>query len=182
MRVVIHHAGPIHPVVELALTHEAVHHRTNDPPYRPAPLSIQVERIDVSRDRHAYGDALAQRWAIGAPFINLEHDVAPWPGGLSALWQCPEDWCALPLIVHGCVNERNLGCVKFSAAFLARYPALWTRYPRNAVFDWRSLDAWLYGTTGRLHHRHGPPALHCNPHHADPLEERPCPDDSLAPA
>src|SRR5262245_10329079 len=115
---------------------------------------------------HAYGDSLRAIWEWQRPFINLEADVAPWPGALTELWQCPRPWCALPLVVHNAVNQRNLGCVKFSRELMALYPDLWQNYPRNAVFYCRSLDAWLYGhVSPALHHTHEPPALHLNPAH-----------------
>ena len=147
-----------------ALGQERAHHRTNMPTYRPDLLKFRVSRITVRMDQpHDYGDALAELWARGEGFINLEHDVAPWPGALTQMWDCSEPWCAMPLMVHKCINETNLGCMKFSAAFIAEYKDLWSSYPRNAIFDWRSLDAWLYGRVQpRRHHRHGPPALHGN--------------------
>jgi len=167
LRVVVHHPGRIASGTQAAIAQERLHHRTNDPPYRPAPLEMYVSFVYCPPTQpHAYGDSLRALWTWQRPFINLEADVAPWPGALTALWECPHAWCALPLIVHNCVNERNLGCVKFSREFIARYPDLWASYPRNAIYDWRSLDAWLYAhVQPALPHRHAPPALHLNPAH-----------------
>lgn len=167
MKVAIHYVGTINEATEYALKGECLHHRTNDPPYRPSELQLEVRRIPILWDEcHAYGDSLARLWAEGEPFINLEPDVAPWPGALTQMWNCPEPWCAMPIIVHGAVNERNLGCVKFSAEFIREHKDLWESYPRNDVFDWKSLDSWLYANLcPTLHHRHFPPALHMNPWH-----------------
>jgi hypothetical protein len=167
IRVVIHYAGRIEQATMAAIAQERLHHRTNDPHYRPAPILMSTTLVYCPPEqRHAYGDSLRSLWEWKRPFINLEADVAPWPGALTELWQCPETWCALPLIVHGAVNEKNLGCVKFSAKFIERHPDLWATYPRNDIFDWRSLDSWLYGQLEPMRpHRHGPPALHLNPEH-----------------
>ena len=167
LRVVVHHPGRIQPGTQQALAQERLHHRTNDPPYRPAPLEMYLTYVYCPPTQpHAYGDSLRQFWEWGRPFINLEADVAPWPGALTELWQCPRPWCALPLVVHNAVNEKNLGCVKFSREFIALYPDLWATYPRNEIFDWRSLDGWLYQRVQPARpHTHEPPALHLNPAH-----------------
>ena len=164
IRVVVHHAGRISSATQAAIAQERLHHRTNEPPFRPAPLEMTLSIVYCPKEQpHAYGDSLKALWEWKRPFINLEADVAPWPGALTELWQCPESWCALPLIVHGCTNDTNLGCVKFSAKFIERHPDLWASYPRNDIYDWRSLDAWMYGRlTPMRHHRHWPPALHMN--------------------
>ena len=138
---------------------------SNDLPHRPPPIEIEVRAVPCSGP-HGYGDLLASMWERGEAFINLEHDVAPWPGALTQMWECDKPWCALPLIVHQCVNDTNLGCAKFSADFIAATPELWRTYPRNDIFDWRSLDSWLYQKLSpRVHHRHEPPALHMNEAH-----------------
>jgi len=167
LRVVLHHPGRIQPGTQQALAQERLHHRTNDPPFRPAPLEMYLTYVYCPPEqKHAYGDSLRALWERGHPFINLEADVAPWPGALTELWQCPRPWCALPLVVHNTVNEKNLGCVKFSREFIALYPDLWATYPRNDIFDWRSLDGWLYQRVQPARpHTHEPPALHLNPAH-----------------
>jgi hypothetical protein len=169
MRVVVHHYDAINEAVEVALLSERLHHRTNDPPYLPAPYEIDVEQvllrtaIDFNSAVHRYGDSLARLWAKGEPFINLEGDTAPWPGALTQMWKCPEPWCVLPYLIHQVINANGIGCVKFSAEFIASCPDVWRNYPRNDVFDWRSLDAWLLHTVEpRRPHIHFPPALHMN--------------------
>ncbi len=165
MRVIIHHSGKITEGTELALAAERYHQRTNMPPYRPDPLQIEIVRLKCV-DKHDYGDFLAAHWLRGETFINLEQDVAPWPGALTEMWNCPRPWCAMPLMVHQAINETNLGCHKFSAEFIREFPDLWKSYPRNDIMDWRSLDCWLWQKTAPLTpHRHGPPALHLNREH-----------------
>jgi hypothetical protein len=167
MTIVVHHAGEVNPATLLALAQERLHHRTNDPPHRPPPLRLRLQLVYCDPALpHAYGDSLTGFWERGEGFINLEADVAPWPGALTELWYCPEPWCALPIIVHDAINERNLGVMKFSSSFIAHHPDVWRTYPRNAIFDWRSLDAWLYEQLRpQLPHRHLPPALHLNERH-----------------
>src|SRR5262249_55987022 len=80
VKVVVHYLDKIHEATEYALKGECLHHRTNDPPYRPSELELGIHRFRILWDeRHAYGDSLAKLWAEGEPFINLEPDVAPWP-------------------------------------------------------------------------------------------------------
>lgn len=148
-----------------ALGAERYHHRTNEPHYRPDPIEFDIEYREMKAP-HDYGDMLAELWDKGRSFINLEHDVAPWPGALTEMWNCRQSWCAMPLMVHQCINETNFGCVKFGAEFIKAFPNIWKEYPRNEIFDWKSLDSWLYQQVAPArHHRHGPPVLHLNPNH-----------------
>lgn len=157
--------GGISEGTRCALASERYHKRTNMPPYRPDPIEFELSTIPCVGP-HGYGDALAELWRKAKSFINLEHDVAPWPGALTEMWECREPWCAMPLIVHQCVNDTNLGCVKFGAQFMAANPTLWDSYPRNDIYDWRSLDSWLYSKVApQFHHRHRPAALHVNEAH-----------------
>lgn len=167
MRIVIHHTGSISSGTELALAHERVHHRTNEPPYRPDPLNFDVEQV-FCKGAHDYGDSLKQLWDRGEGFINLEHDVAPWPGALTEIWGCSANWCMVPIILHGARNETNFGCVKWNDHFLKITKGIWDKYPRNDVFDWRSLDTWFYQTMKEAKtrpHVHPPCALHFNWQH-----------------
>lgn len=150
---------------EIALANERHHLRVNGSRDKPALIEFEVGYREM-KTRHDYGDMLAELWEKGEPFINLEQDVLPWPGALTELWKCSEPWCALPIIVNRLVNHTNLGCVKFSAGFIKSYPDVWESYPRNDVFDWGSLDSWLYKQMKPVtHHRHGPPAIHLNSNH-----------------
>lgn len=165
MKIVIHHVSGPSEATRFALAHERVHHRTNQPLYRPDPLEFDVEEVPCTGP-HDYGDSLKRLWDKGEGFINLEHDVVPWPGALTEMWECRRGWCALPLIVHGCENQTNFGCVKFSGDFLKATKDIWDAYPRNDIFDWRSLDGWFYQKMTDefkvFHHTHLPAALHFN--------------------
>jgi len=75
----------------------------------------------------SYPDFLVRRWEEGLPFLNLEHDVLPWPGALVEIWNCVEEWCTF---AYG-FNEKfgngsYMGCVKFSRNLILRTPGLWT--------------------------------------------------------
>lgn len=165
MKLLIPYIVKINDAQTVALGGERYHHRTNQPPHRPDPISMNIEYHNLGH-KHAYGDLLAEFWNRGDSFILLEQDVLPWPGALTEMWNCPKSWCAMPLVVHQCVNETNLGCVKFGKEFIETFPDLWKSYPRNDIFDWRSLDSWLYQQLEPdRHHRHSPPAIHLNPNH-----------------
>ena len=49
--------------------------------------------VDVSNGPWAYIDYFQDRWDECSGFVNLEHDVVPWPGAVSALLCCSEPWC-----------------------------------------------------------------------------------------
>lgn len=165
MRIVIHHHGAITEATELALASEQYHHRTNTPPHRPELITFDVAKVECIM-RHDYGDSLDRLWNKGEGFINLEADVAPWPGLLTHMWDCPATWCMAPIIVHGAVNNTNFGCVKFGDKFVSDTKGIWAKYPRNDIFDWKSLDTWFYDKMWKERelrpHVHTPPALHFN--------------------
>jgi len=84
LRVVVHHPGRIQPGTQQALAQERLHHRTNDPPYRPAPLEMYLLYVYCPpAEPHAYGDSLRALWERGQPFIGQSVIVSytGWPIG-----------------------------------------------------------------------------------------------------
>lgn len=128
-------------------------------------MNVQFNYCDP-QDEHAYRDSLAALWAKGEQFINLEGDVAPWPGALTELWECPQPWCVFAYLIHQAMNANGIGCVKFSADFIKQMSQVWTKYPRSEVYNWRSLDAMLLHEAEPMKpHVHTPPVLHLNMNH-----------------
>ena len=165
MKIALHYFDKISDATEIAIASERVHHRTNTPIHRPDPLKFEVERIECVL-HHDYGDSLNRLWKQGEGFINLEHDVAPWPGALTFLWDCESNCCMYPILVHGSMNITNFACIKFSSMLINMTQGLWDRYPRNEVFDWRSLDGYFHQAMKERYdlpvHVHKPAVLHCN--------------------
>lgn len=91
----------------------------------PAHLALTAEGVahDVVGHGLGYADQLAVWWRSGEGFVLVEHDVAPWPGAVRHLIDCPRDWCAhrFPKYQH---LIRSLGCVKFSTRLVQTYPDL----------------------------------------------------------
>jgi hypothetical protein len=150
LRVVVAAVNPS-PVAHLALAAEGVAHDVAD-----------------CRGELGYGEVLADLWRLGAGFIVVEHDVAPWPGAVVALSDCLGDWCAFRYPKGGRLI-RALGCVKFSTRLVQTWPdlpALW-----HGV-DWQGLEgAVLAGVAAVLrsespHERpvcdHWPPVAHAS--------------------
>ena len=102
-----------------------------------------------------------ERWVEGQTFISVEPDVVPWPGALEALDACPEPWCAYAYAPNEVWSEGGfpyLGCVKFSAAFIAATPHIW-----DGASDWRTLDLHLADRAPLPVHQHFPPVVNANP-------------------
>ena len=181
----VHHNNDIPEAVHMALAQERLHHRTKEGLFAPGPLPLEVEYIETP-GLHGYGDSLARVWDLGKGFIILEHDVAPWPGALTELWNCPEPLCTLPVIFHGAINHTSFACVKFSEALVKKTQGIWKAYPRNDIFYWQGLDGWFNFQMEKREepirrHSHRPPALHVEWEHTDPAyyELRPSQPDTL---
>lgn len=121
------------------------------------PVCLKADGVDATYiqmlDEGHYSRLLADLWRAGGSFILLEHDVLPWPGALRQLWDCPENYCAFPYRLSGCVGLA-MGCNKFSTNLLKAYP-----YTFDA--PWNILD----GKVKHLlpyPHMHLPPVLHLN--------------------
>ena len=105
--------------------------------------------VDVSSTDRAYYDLLSGLWADGESFCVVEHDIVIHDTALAELENCPGDWCGF---AHRYIDDvgYGMGCVKFSAALIARNPDALARV--GVMFDarhpkkhWCRLDAWLQG-------------------------------------
>lgn len=128
--------------------------------------------VNVARTGYlAYWQA---RWKDGQTFINVEHDVVPWPGALEQLWECPKPWCAFGY-AEPVPGYPVLGCAKFSAEAIAAAPELpapgyirshkWATTAEEAT-SWLTMDRLIGHAllgAGVMPHRHNPPVSNLNP-------------------
>lgn len=117
----------LHPAAEAALA-------------RYAPQRVMVP-LDPG-DEHAYWKALAQWWdrPHGSDLLVIEQDIVIGPQTVRGMEACrgTSDWCAAPYPVyegHAGLNERALGCTRFSARLQAAVPAESFRAPWPHVAD-----------------------------------------------
>lgn len=121
--------------------------------------------VDVSANSYAYRDHLQDFWNHGETFINMEHDVVPWPGAIEEIAGCEHDWCVFAyepgqLALAG---ECYLGLAKFSSLLIRALPDVWRDM---ADPDWQLCDSHLYsyaGQRGVSPHQHFPPVVNANP-------------------
>jgi hypothetical protein len=107
--------------------------------------------VHVLHDNHAYAQLVAELWRDGETFAIIEDDIAPWPGAIRHMLDCPRHWCGYHYCLPGRWDadeedvERKLwgttGCYKVSAAVMAAAPTLYERWDRH---DWWHLDVAIY--------------------------------------
>lgn len=110
----------------------------------------------LAKDDFTYGDTLQRAWDAGEPFINVEHDIVPWPGALEALWRCPDQppWCGYryPLGYSGLLED-SLGCVCIR-------PTRSVAWNLKGIL-WNQLDAAIFrAMRPNQWHEHRPPVAH----------------------
>jgi hypothetical protein len=124
-------------------------------------LGHYIRLIDVTDDPQGYLKYLRQRWQEGYPFINIEHDIVPWPGALESLEHCPQMWCSFGYDTAAQdFIQPPLGLAKFSSEFIQALPELW-----EEDLPWHELDAHLhrYATErGHKAHQHRPSILNAS--------------------
>lgn len=139
------------------------------------PKGMEVIKVDVNDNPFAYLEHLQNCWDKGEPFINIEHDIIPWPGALQHIAQCSQPWCFygyLPDIDFVASNAAPFGLVKFEAEFIAQWPNVWkdmirTYRQHGWTNPWRCCDTWLrdqaMGAETFTPHQHFPAVLNANP-------------------
>lgn len=111
-----------------------------------------------------YWQYFVDRWQEGKTFINVEHDIAFWPGALEEIWDCPRDWC---MYAYSCdhdfiINTPYLGLVKFDKSFIEPTKDQWQDTNKN----WQVLDQELNRfarACGFTPHQHYPAVINANP-------------------
>jgi len=139
---------------------------THPPTVAYVDLVLRQERIVAEfhelQEPEAYWHMFWHAWEQGEGFVNVEHDIIPWPGALTRLWGCTRDWCYYPYLVSGgYFRQVMLGCVKFSSQLIADTPELWSQITPT----WRTLDTQLEYellSAGYVPHMHWPPVAHLN--------------------
>lgn len=112
-----------------------------------------------------YSNYFKDRWNEGETFINLEHDIVPYPGAISAIWDCPLEWCVydyhLPnhwnRNLEDEVNGIPLGCMKISAEMIKKTARMWDK-----PIIWNKCDQHLT-RCGLQVHQHYPSVVNANP-------------------
>jgi len=127
---------------------------------------VDYDYIPVDLNDRAYADFLGERWREGETFINIEHDIVPWPGAIESLIDCPEAWCGYAY--HTGVSRDPhpywhpmLGCTKIGSELINRIYDCW-----DTPVVWYDCDIRLAtrGYAARMSpHRHYPDVTHLNP-------------------
>jgi hypothetical protein len=99
-------ASPMLPAVRLALRQDGVN----------------AEYVHMTKD-DSYYNLLVDCWRAGETFAIVEHDIVVWPGGIQELENCPEQWCTIPYYCSVGWILDGLGCTKFGADLIRKYPA-----------------------------------------------------------
>ncbi len=131
---------------------------------------------DVSGCGTAYTQLLQKLWREGETFALVEHDIVPWRGALKQLDACDHPWCGFPyplVLPHvpAGVLHAGLGCVRFRAELLRRYPSAVddTLAEHTEVHPsgfWCNLDDRLTRALtrcGAVRHEHTPAVGHLHP-------------------
>ena len=104
-----------------------------------ASRALSVEGIDVvvvvCRGDYGYGNLLADLWTTGG-FVLVEDDIAPWPGAIAELIDCPRSWCAFDYPIGGgrmisSCSHWGLGLVKVKSQSTRRSPTSPARLERT---------------------------------------------------
>ncbi len=122
--------------------------------------------VDVSASQFAYHEALSAEWRQGRGFINVEHDIVPWPGALRELWDCSEPWCVFTYRVNA-EYDGYLGCVRFSDALVRNEPDAMDAAGRLTYGPPPRYWGWVDNRLGQVltdrgyrKHRHWPAVTH----------------------
>lgn len=143
---------------------------------KPA-TAIALKRYDVTYVRmveeNSYRSYFHNRWDEATGFVNIEHDVVPWPGAIDSLQMCRGDWCLFTYDTDQLIGDIGafIGLVKFTKRFIETVPNVWGdlvtsgwTYNNSA---WNGLDLWLWDYMRRREfpinpHQHYPPVVNAN--------------------
>ena len=120
---------------------------------------LRAERLDcevvVLEDPKAYARLVGRLWRDGETFCIVEDDIAPWPGAVRQMLDCPRHWCGYHYCLPGRWDDEDerseelwgtSGCFKVSGAIMHAAPKL---YQRFVYHEWNMLDI---GLTAALRH------------------------------
>lgn len=108
-------------------------------------MLIDFEMV-IAESPYTYGETMHRYWQKGHTFINVEHDIVPYPGALQAIDECGYNFCGYdyPIGYAGVLGPGRgsaLGCVKFGASLMRDYPDLSDDWPTT---PWNALDAKIF--------------------------------------
>jgi hypothetical protein len=143
------------------------------PIYTPLPVIM----VDCSSDDWAYNNYLEKVWDKGGAFINMEHDIVPWPGAIQVLMQCPYPWCTFGYNPGSEIDARShasmFGLVRFLPHMMHYLPEVWRDRKRKVwPVPWRGMDTHFfdYATERNFYpHQHFPSVLNANPGILEPI-------------
>lgn len=130
----------------------------------PAAVALHSECLDfelvIADNDYTYGRTLKRLWEEGERFINIEHDIVPWPGACEHIWQCTLGHCVYPYPIG------YSGKLGGSLGMIMLDPNVWQGKNLAEGWDetkWNYLDAAVYGSLKPKPHRHMPPVAHLTP-------------------
>lgn len=112
-------------------------------------------------DEFHYSRLWCELWQGMEEFINIEHDVAPWPGALYKMMECQQGhWCShmYPAAPHNLTDA--LGCIRIGEVIMDRERDLYKQWEGVA---WNRLDGKVMSSLlnlGWQSHLHLPPVAH----------------------
>ena len=129
---------------------------------------VPVVRIVRNEPGVNYQAVLSEYWAEGESFINVEHDILCHPGALDELADCPEILCGYGHgdEMYGPDHGPKLGCIKFEAEFIAKFPDVWSEtLPTNAWSVTDTVLARAVQAAGFPVHQHFPGVVNLRDSH-----------------
>ena len=95
-------------------------------PIHAVKLALKQDGVAASFEHMTSDDSYFQMmerlWAKGEAFTIVEHDVVVHPGAIQELANCAQPWCTFPYYCSVGWIIDGLGCTKFSADLIAKYP------------------------------------------------------------
>jgi hypothetical protein len=128
-------------------------------------IECTVRNIEPSsnygQQPETYAGILATYWQCGNTFVNIEHDIAPWPGAIESLFDCRFPYCyyKYPSWPRGTMQS-GIGCMKFNYRLLSAISSSWENWGN---VPWWDLDGALIGdlkSEGYEGHQHFPGVAH----------------------
>lgn len=108
-----------------------------------AVLALRAEGLDpivrVMEQGTDYGAFVQEFWRAGDSLMVVEHDIAPWPGAVAKIEDCPLPWCGYRYPLSGGIGG-SLGCVRFSRELTSQHHSLADDWH---TIDWRVLDGYI---------------------------------------
>lgn len=126
----------------------------------------------TGNSEESYFNLMREAWLAQKTFILIEHDLVPWPGALTQIWQCEAPFCTYPA-PHGIGPDRKytygLGILKFDEMLMKWFPD--HLEDPSLTRKWYHLDGEVFTRLQEKNikiHYHYPPVLHLANHRFGP--------------